>query len=371
MPAKDFHSRFFSTIDRYVLKQFGVSVLGILMILWLIYIATRFARYLAQAAVGGLPSEAILTLLGYSSIGALSLLLPLAAFLAMIMVLGRMRADSELVVLSACGMGTGQRIKQVLMFSTVIALLVALLLIWVMPTVLADRKMVERQSKAIAETSGMTAGTFKESRNGEWVFYAEEITRGTPRVMRDIFIKIKHQPPLVLRAETGYFHVDPETEDRYLVLENGYRYEGTAGETQFRNASFAQHQVLLQKGGSMQARKRFRSMKTRELWEKGTPETVAELQWRASSVIMVLILGLLTVPLTQLAPRKGRYAGLFTAILLYITYSNLLGVTRAWVSSETIPYWLGAVWVHGFMLCLFYVLFKWPQWRLVAARRKV
>ena len=88
----------FSVVDRYLLREFSLTLLAVIGLLWLIYIATRFARYLAQAAVGNLPSEVIFTLLGYSSLGALSLLLPIGAFLAVMLALGRMNTDNELTV---------------------------------------------------------------------------------------------------------------------------------------------------------------------------------------------------------------------------------------------------------------------------------
>lgn len=81
MPVlRQFIQSHLSVIDRYMLREFILNLLAVTSVLWLIFVATRFARYLAQAAVGNLPGEVIFTLLGYSSLGALSLLLPIAAF---------------------------------------------------------------------------------------------------------------------------------------------------------------------------------------------------------------------------------------------------------------------------------------------------
>ena len=102
MPAiRQIIRAYFSVIDRYLLREFTLHVMAVIGVLWLIYVATRFARYLALAAVGNLPSEVIFTLLGYSSLGALSLLLPIGAFLAVLLALGRMNSDSELTVIAA------------------------------------------------------------------------------------------------------------------------------------------------------------------------------------------------------------------------------------------------------------------------------
>ena len=77
-------------------------------------------------------------------------------------------------------------------------------------------------------------------------------------------------------------------------------------------------------------------MSTAALWQRGNAQAMAELQWRASSILMTVVLGLLAIVLSQTGPRSGRYTGFFSAILVYIIYSNLLGVTRAWVAKEAI-----------------------------------
>ena len=65
---RQFFSSYFAVIDRYILKEFVLNLLAVTSVLWLIFVGTRFARYLAQAAVGNLPSDVIFTLLGYSSL---------------------------------------------------------------------------------------------------------------------------------------------------------------------------------------------------------------------------------------------------------------------------------------------------------------
>ncbi len=371
MPKLRPEMRILSTLDRYVLREFALNLVAVLSILWLIYIATRFARYLSQAAMGNLPNEVIFSLLGYSSLGALTLLLPLSAFLAVMMVLGRMNVDNELVVMSACGLGIKKRIRQVLIFSGVVALVIAVLALWVVPDILSDRKALEQKAKVAADTTGLVAGSFKESRDGRWVFYAEKLTTDSPPKMIDIFIKIKNEPPLILRAKSGYFHIDPHTHNRYLVLEDGYRYEGEAGERAFTIAEFARHEVLIETNEITKARERYRTMSTQTLWQRGNAQAMAELQWRISSIVMTAVLGLLAIVLSQTGPRSGRYTGFFSAILVYIIYSNLLGVTRAWVAKESIAPWLGLIWVHLLMLLLVYILFSLPRWQSQRMRRRM
>lgn len=346
---KFFHS-YLSVIDRYLLREFVLNLLAVISVLWLIFVATRFARYLAQAAVGNLPGEVIFTLLGYSSLGALSVLLPIAAFLAVMLALGRMSSDNELTVISACGISANRVMRNVGLFSGSIAIIVAVLSLVIVPNVLSGRYELEQQAKLTADTSGLVAGSFKESRNGDWTFYSEGLSENKEG-MDNVFIEIhRDDRPLVFRADHGYFEIDSETGNKYLVLEDGFRYEGQAGDKAFTIAEYGSHSILVEKGEEKKARERHKALPTKKLWQRGNNKDLAELQWRTSTAIMTIILGLIAISLANAGPRKGRYAGFFPAILVYIIYSNLLGVTRAWVTKGVVAPWFGAIWVHILML---------------------
>lgn len=372
MPViRHFLSTYLSVIDRYLLREFALNLFAVTSVLWLIFVATRFARYLAQAAVGNLPSEVIFTLLGYSSLGALSVLLPMATFLGVMLALGRMNADNEITVMSACGVPHRRLVRNVTLFSGSIAIGVALLSLIIVPNVLSGRYELEQRAKMSADTSGLIAGNFKESRNGDWTFYSQGLSEDK-QGMVNVFIEIHRDTrPLVFRAEKGRFEIDSETGNKYLVLEEGYRYEGKAGDQDFTIAKYKTHSLMIEKGEAKQVHVRHKALPTSLLWQRGEARDLAEVQWRISSAVMTLILSLLAISLANVGPRKGRYAGLFSAILVYIIYSNLLGVTRAWVSKGIIAPLVGAVWVHVLMIIVLMVMvnkhkvrYYWLQYQL-------
>jgi len=367
-----FTHRYLSILDRYLWREFGLYLLAVTSVLWLIFVATRFARYLAQAAVGNLPSDVIFTLLGYSSLGALSLLLPLGTFLAVMLALGRMNADNELTVIATCGVSNKRLTRNVVVFSGAVAIIVGMLAFVLVPNALSSRYELEQHAKVAADTSGLVSGTFKESRNGDWTFYSQNLS-DDKESMENIFIEIHRDDrrPLIFRAERGKFDIDAATGDKYLILEQGYRYEGQAGDRNFTIAEYASHSLLIEKGEKSQARERHKALSTTTLWQRGQQRDLAELQWRASSVIMTIILSLMAINLAKAAPRQGRYVGFFAAILIYIIYSNLLGVTRAWVSKGVIAPWLGAVWVHLLMIIIVVLMFNWSKIRAYRARKQL
>lgn len=346
----------FSLIDRYMLREFLISLIAVIGVLWLIYVATRFARYLAQAAVGNLPAEVIFNLLWLNSFGAISILLPIGTFLAVLLSLSRMSSDNELTVIAACGIDGNRILRNVVVFSGAMAIITGVLALLIVPDVLSGRYEIEQKAKIAANTTGLVAGSFKESQDGDWTFYSQQLSEDKTH-MENIFIEIhRDEKPLIFRAERGRFDIESETGDKYLVLEDGYRYEGNAGDLDFRIVEYATHSMLIERGESVQVREKHKSLPTSVLWERGEPQDLAEIQWRVSSAVMTVILSVIAITLAHTGPRQGRYAGFFPAVLVYVIYSNLLGVTRAWVEKGDLAPWIGAIWVHLLMIGIMLML---------------
>ena len=77
----------------------------------------------------------------------------------------------------------------------------------------------------------------------------------------------------------------------------------------------------------------------------------------------------MAVPLSRTSNRQGRYGKLAIALLLYIVYTNLLNLSRAWLTKSEIDPIIGLWWVHG--LAMLIALLLWwrqlglpvPRWR--------
>tara|TARA_R110002050_G_scaffold71891_1_gene154613 strand:+ start:49824 stop:50957 length:1134 start_codon:yes stop_codon:yes gene_type:complete len=371
MPViRQFYHSYLTIIDRYFMREFTLNLLAVTAVLWLIFVATRFARYLAQAAVGNLPSEVIFTLLGYSSLGALSVLLPMSAFLGVMLALGRMSSDNELTVIAACGISSRRVMRNVLLFAGSVSLLIATLSLFIVPDVLSHRNTLEQKSKLSADTAGLIAGSFKESRDGSWTFYSEGLGEDKQNMV-EVFIEIhRENRPLVFRSSRGRFEIDAETNNKYLVLEDGYRYEGQAGQQDYTITQFETHSILVETGEKQEVAEYLKSLPSSLLWQRGEARDLAELQWRVSAAVMTLILCVMALSFANNGPRTGRYAGFLPAILVYIIYSNLLGITRAWVAKGEMAPWFGLIWVHLIMMLLLMLMlhrqqlqYYWLQFR--------
>ena len=88
--------------------------------------------------------------------------------------------------------------------------------------------------------------------------------------------------------------------------------------------------------------------------------------------LATLLLAVLAVLLSRTSPRQGRFAKLFVAVLVFITYYNTLGVAQSWVARGEVPVQVGVWWVH---LCLLLVMvtiaIKFWGWRPFSTKIQV
>ena len=88
------------------------------------------------------------------------------------------------------------------------------------------------------------------------------------------------------------------------------------------------------------------------LWRSSLLKHHIEFHWRIAIPVILLVLALLAVPLSYVAPRQGRYGKVGIALLVLIAYLNLMAFTRAKIEDGIIPIALNFWWVHLLFLLL-------------------
>jgi lipopolysaccharide export system permease protein len=216
----------------------------------------------------------------------------------------------------------------------------------------------------------LQAGKFHVLKRGDLILYAEAIGEDGS-TLKNIFIKQRQNDrEQVWVAQNGRYWMDAETGDRYLVLEDGKVTDVAPGKLDVRVLSFARNDLRLPEP---EFRKRkgsqINSVASSELLEKGNTESMAELQWRLSPAITVVVLGLLAIPLAHSEPREGRGVRVVLGILVYILYGNLLYLCRTWVTEGVVPAWIGMWWVHLLFLIISFIWIR-RQGRFKSSRFK-
>ena len=337
-------------INRYLIKEVLYTLLAVTPVLLLIFLSNRFAQYLADAASGKFPADIVLGLLGLKSISVFALVLPLVFFLAIVLALGRLYKDSEMTALAACGIGPLQILRIVLPMALGIAAIVAFLSLLAGPWAHGQSNQIKERAEKGMELSTIVAGRFKESSHGDYIFYAEKLSPDA-RLMEDVFVQSRQDGKLnILSSAHATKYIDKKTGDQFLLLENGNRYELTPRYTDYNITHYEKYFLRFQQEELTPADDQREARPTSALLDSTNIKDIAELQWRISLPVATLLLALLGVLLAYTTPRKGRYAKLFVAILVYIIYNNLTGVARSWVSHGVVPWQFGMWWVHALML---------------------
>ena len=346
--------------DRYLLKEVIFGWLAVTVILWLILVSNRLVRYLADAAEGDIPGELIFKLLGMKMAWYMIHIVPFALALGVVLGLGRLYRDNEMTVMAACGVGTWRIYKPVLGFGVLVAAALAWLALYVSPGVQDVSHRLEKAAGRQADVTALGAGRFNEIQNGKLTFYAERLS-ADKQTMENLFIAVRNQqdgsrPQQIVRAKSAYRKQDEATGDHFLVLVDGFRYEGVAGDAAYRVMQFDEYGVRIDlPGGDVTTTKR-EATPTATLLASDDPEDIAEVQWRLSMPLSVLSLLLLAVPLCRSSPRQGRYGRLVIAILLFVIYYNLLGTAKVWVGDGSVPPVIGLWWVPALPVVISAVL---------------
>lgn len=363
-------------VFRYLSREVLVTLGAVSAVLLVIIMSGRFIKYLAQAAQGVLDPGVLFLIMGYRIPGFLQLILPLGLFLGFLLAYGRLYLDSEMTVLSATGVSQ-QRLTA---YSMAPALLVALLVGWLSlglaPQGVASVARILNEQDALTELDTLVPGRFQSMKDGSRVTYSQELSDDRSE-LRGVFMSEKRfsadgrseRGITVLVAESGRQEIQADG-SRYLILENGYRYDGEPGEADYRAIRYDTYGVLLPKPEvSIEASER-EAMPTRELFGSDDPRLQAELQWRLSIPLLVFVVTLLAVPLSRVNPRQGRFLKLLPAIFLYMAYLGLLIAARGALDKGRLPPALGLWWVHGVFLSIGLLLLYWERLSLWWARRR-
>ncbi len=349
-------------VTRHLLKEVLLTWGAVLLVLFAILLTNRLARYLAEAVDGALPAEAIFQLLALKAVAYLVVILPPSLFIALLLTLGRWYRDREMTALVAAGLPPLALYRPLLVLALVVGLGVAWIALEAAPRAAAAGHLLRQEARLRAEIGSVGGGQFKESRRGDWVFFAAHVEREPPRI-DDVFIQRRRAGRVELhRAARATVREDPARGARYAILEDGYLYEGTPGAADFRIVRFERQSLRLPESRGEVSAPKAETLATAALWNTSSKAHRAELEWRLAAPLSVPLLTLLALPLSRNDPRQGRYGRLVLAGLIYIAYFNLQTAAQAWFKSGMTPAGLGTWWVHAGM-ALFTAVWVWRETR--------
>ena len=338
------------TVDRYLLREFALSVAATTVVLLFVAMGAVVADLLAEIAGGKVPVSLLVSQLGLRVLRWLPLVLPLGLFLGLLLCIGRMYRDSEMAVLASFGRGPRELLQPMLWIALPAAALVAISSIWAGPWAQHTARAMIADANRSLIIAGLEAGRFRELPGGQGILYVTELSPDGSR-MKNVFIQSDRKEKMdVVTARDGLLFVDAG--QRYLRLSNGVRVEGVPGQKDYRVMHYRRNEIRLPIDSAANTTQDSTTAGTLTLLANPKPDARAELHWRIATPIAALLLAVLAIPLARAEPRQPRYWLLLMALTVYVLYTALLLIGRGLLATGKLSSWAGLWWLHLPMLAL-------------------
>jgi lipopolysaccharide export system permease protein len=339
------------TVQRYVLREVVQTWLAVTGVLVAILVSNQLSRVLGQAADNQYGRGVVFDLIALGAIMNLSVIVPVGLLLAVVLTLGRMYHDSEMAALQACGFGPARLLVPLFCFALVIALGLGWLAFEQVPRADSQVQLLRQSAIKEAQFGQLDAGRFRAFSGGDAVFYAERVDQ--EGVLHNVFVQRESAGRFeVALADTATYSKTSSGAMHLVTLFNGRRYEGVPGQLDFRVIEFREHGIPIATPEDVRGPLDPDTKPTRLMWGSSDPSDIAQLQFRASTPLMALVLTLVAVPLSKLRPRQGRYTRVGFAIVVYYVYSSLLSAAKIWIEKGELTPAIGVWWVHAAALAL-------------------
>jgi lipopolysaccharide export system permease protein len=367
-------------IDRHLVRQVALPFFSVLAVLLAIFVGYSLSRFLTQADAGLLNTDEVVRLTFLKVLIALEVLLPIGLYFGLMLGLGKLHNDSEIVALHAGGVSEARLVWPVVALAIPLALGIAVLSFYVRPWAYAQTYEMLAIAEASSDIDRIKAGQFYLTR--KTVVSSNNATIGEPVAAqagnnsdereRAIFIeKISPQQSLehifnrtrigdelqVISSLTGTLVEHPEAEFHSLELENARIFKRVDDGPDLM-ARIEHFKMRVANELPAAPAYKAKAVASTALAISPNPKDQAEYQWRLSTPVTTLLLALLAVPLSRSQPRRGRYARLLLAFVIYAVYYNLIEVSQTWVKQQTAT----SIWWTPLLLACVVAAFYLP-WR--------
>ena len=358
-------------ISRYILRNLIVFFLAVTFIIGLIVFGNQLVLTTQESLSFGIPIKELMPLVGFNMLRDIPIILTLSLFLSIIITISQLYKNSEAVVMNSIGLGDRDFINLIKPIVFVSFIIVFYLTIFAVPWAKQQKRIAEDVTVNASEFSFITEGKFESFKNGEIVFYASESnitdTVGEQN-MEEIFIYAldKGKPVIVLASEANKY-TNAETESIYLRLKNGIRYEGLPGNENINILNFEQYDLEIVSGDIQKSISNFSEIEEKnsiDLLREGGVKANAEIQWRISQPVSVLILSIFGIFLGKSSPRTGKGINLIIGIVVFMLYNNALLVAKSSIESSQLSPIIGMWGIHLSLLLILIIFYQFRQGKI-------
>lgn len=381
-------------LDRYIVREiFRHALLGLVVFTFVFFVPqlVRLMELLVRhSGSGGQLVKLFLCL--FPSV--LSFTVPMAILVGVLLGLGRMSADSEIIALTALGIGRRRILLPVAVLALTGVCVTALTTLWAGPLALRTFRSIEADLIANQVSFQVQPRVFDE-RFPKTVLYVNDVSASGTQ-WHGVFLAEagdENSSQLTL-AENAIVIAEPQLGKLELHLQGGATHEfNRTDPNHYSVTQFGQSDLPIEVTGLLPLKQRNLSNQERslaDLWLDNTAgwrEARVELHRRIAFPFACLFFALVAVPLGSQPRRGGRAAGTLLAVVLIASYYLLFVFGAGLARQAAVPVPVG-IWVANLALGLLSIILlprmeqmrgdrkwltwfvKWKSWARLLRRRK-
>ena len=337
-------------INRYIFKELLGTFLISLLTFSVIMLMGRTLKLADLLVNKGLSFFDVLQLLTYILIPFYGYIIPMSLLLTVLLGLGRLSADNEIVALKTSGISLYQIVLPIGIFSSIAFLLTTLLTLYAYPWGFKSLKNLAFKIAKTRSEIGIQERIFNDDFDGMVIYVDKTSVKGGR--MQGVFISDKRDPRLstTIIAKEGYVISDPESMVVNLRLLDGtFQRVGDDMES-YQIGNFSTYDINLDLKTTLadvkRKKKKYREMTLTELKEAidNSSETNPKLNeikieyyQKFTIPFACFVMGLLGIPLGIRKIKSGRSYGFVVSLAILLFYYILLITAESFGESGKIP----------------------------------
>ena len=345
------------TLRRYFLREVTIPFLLSIGVFTFILLIARMLKLVELVVNRSVPVLQIAKLFAYILPTFLEVTVPMALLLAVLLSIGRLSADSEIVALKTSGISLYQMVVPVIAFTGLVTLLALLLALYARPWGNSNLKASLYRIVKTRASAGLRERVFNDDFAG-LVIYVEHIEPPGDQ-LEGILIADARDPNQrnTVLARNGFLVANEEAHIVTLRLLDGSIHTFLPGEKSYHKTDFTTYDVSLNLAVALarfsQREKDAQEMTVPELRDviaqraaAGRPVNaeLVELHRKFSLPFACLVFGLIGVPLGVQPVRAVRSRSFSVSLALIFVYYLLLTAGEAMAEKGTLPAIVG-LWI--------------------------
>lgn len=347
------------TVTRYLLREVLVNAgLGLLLFTFVLFMRDlgRLLEVMVRSSSGS-----VLVAFVYLLPAALMFTIPMSVLVGVLLGLGRLGSDHELVALRAGGFSRNQLLRPLLLFLAAALAVSTLTTVWIAPA--SGQHLLRMEASLRSEAAyEIPPRVFLENIPNLVVYVGD--TLGAGQAWRNVFVADMHHPlsPRITMAAAGQL-IDRGNNVMQLHLENGASYENDQDHPDRSNiSSFVSADIPLQLPAARVGPLPLAALPTAALWQRAryAPDwRVARIEFyrRFALAFACVSLSLLGIALGLATGRSGKAGGFVLTLILVFTYYIFFYVGIALARQGKLSPFLG-VWAANL------IFLGYGMWRL-------